>query len=507
MSPPKHLRVSLRFLLALILVSGAALVALHEVRALAGPPRGRPQMAAPALTQLSADPYINASSQHQTEVEPDNFAWGSTIVNAFQVGRFANGGASAIGWATSTDSGATWQHGFLPEITTYQDNGPYDRASDPVVAYDAKHEVWLIASLPIHNASFLDIPAVLVSRSTDSGSTWGNPITVTSGGNLDKDWTVCDNTATSPYFGHCYTEWDAPSSNNVVQMATSTDGGLTWSAAKTTADSAAVIGGQPLVQPNGTVVVPTGNGDDSQILAFTSTNGGASWSKAVLIANVALHTVNGNLRTEALPSADVDASGKVYVVWQDCRFVAGCAFNDLVLSASQDGITWTRPARIPIDGLVSTADHFIPGLGIDHTTSGANAHLALTYYYYPQPNCSATTCQLDVGYITSINGGGSWSAKMQLAGPMNLAWIPTTTGGPMVGDYISTAIAANGLAYPVFPVASSPTGSAFTMPMVTTVSGLPVPGGSMRTILPGPSPHDHGTQQPNQHLGKLLTAN
>src|SRR2546430_17089442 len=50
------------------------------------------------LLQLSSDPYTNPTSQHKTEVEPDTFAAGSTIVSAFQVGRFFNGGASNIGF-------------------------------------------------------------------------------------------------------------------------------------------------------------------------------------------------------------------------------------------------------------------------------------------------------------------------------------------------------------------------------------------------------------------------
>jgi hypothetical protein len=87
-----------------------------------------------SLTQLSSDPYTNTTSQHATEVEPDSFASGSTIVDAFQVGRFFNGGASNIGWARSTDGGASWSHGFLPGITTFA-GGSFARVSDPSVAY------------------------------------------------------------------------------------------------------------------------------------------------------------------------------------------------------------------------------------------------------------------------------------------------------------------------------------------------------------------------------------
>src|SRR5690242_913759 len=67
--------------------------------------------------QVSADPFTNPTSQHATEVEPDDLAVGSTIVATFQAGRFVAGGASGIGWARSGDGGATWAHGVLPGLT------------------------------------------------------------------------------------------------------------------------------------------------------------------------------------------------------------------------------------------------------------------------------------------------------------------------------------------------------------------------------------------------------
>jgi len=105
-------------------------------------------LAAGSLVQISTDPYTNSTSQHQTEVEPDTFSFGSTIVSAFQVGRFEDGGGSNIGFATSTNSGHTWTHGFLPGITKIDNPAnPYDRASDASVAFDAKHNVWLVSSI------------------------------------------------------------------------------------------------------------------------------------------------------------------------------------------------------------------------------------------------------------------------------------------------------------------------------------------------------------------------
>src|SRR5579862_4690002 len=50
------------------------------------------------LVELSSDPFTNPTSQHATEVEPDTYAFGSTIVTAFQTGRISDGGSSDIGF-------------------------------------------------------------------------------------------------------------------------------------------------------------------------------------------------------------------------------------------------------------------------------------------------------------------------------------------------------------------------------------------------------------------------
>src|SRR5262249_33993204 len=143
-----------------------------------------------------------------------------------------------------------------------------------------------------------------------------------------------------------------------------------------------------------------------------------------------------------IPSAEIDGAGTVYVVWSDCRFRANCSANDLVLSTSSDGTNWTAPARVPIDPVTSTVDHFLPGLAVDRSTSGAAAHLTLTYYSYPASNCGSS-CDLYIGYISSPDGGQTWSAPVPVVGPMKLDWLPKTGGnvspGSMVADYISTS--------------------------------------------------------------------
>jgi hypothetical protein len=424
-----------------------------------------------AARRISTDPFTNGTSQHATQVEPDTFAFGNTIVTAFQSGRFFQGGASDISFATSTNGGVSWTTGNLPGITNVQQVGnPYDRVSDASVAYDAKHQVWMIASLPIVNSNAA-IPAVLVSRSSD-GITWQAPVSV--GGpstSPDKDWIVCDNTTTSPHFGNCYVEWDDFANNNLIQMNTSSDGGLTWGPSLGTADAAKGLGGQPLVQPNGTVIVPVNNANQTSLLAFRSTDGGASWTATVKIADISDHLVQGGLRTSPLPSAEIDGSGKVYVAWQDCRFRAGCTANDIVISTSSDGVTWSTPGRVPIDTPGSGVDHFIPGLAVDATTSGNTAHLALAYYFYSNTACTEITCQLNVGFTSSSDGGQTWTAAQTLAGPMTLTWLADTNQGFMVGDYISTSY-VNGKAHPVFASANANNNTVFNEAIFTTSSGL-----------------------------------
>jgi hypothetical protein len=463
-----------------------------------------PAAANVALTRISTDPTTNTTSQHRTQVEPDTYAFGNTIVSVFQTGRFFDGGASAIAFATSTNGGSTWTTGVLPAITAVQPSptGPYDRVSDPAVAFDTQDNVWMVSSLALRNNPVRGV-AVITSRSTNGGVTWGNPVVTAMGNDLDKNWIACDNTNSSPFFGNCYTEFDDHGNGNRIKMTTSTNGGLNWGPALNTGDNAAGLGGQPVVRPNGTVLVPIANANETQIRSFRSINGGTSWRATVLVSNVQAHTVAGGLRSGPLPSAEIDAAGTAYVVWQDCRFRSGCTANDIVMSKSTSETTWGAVTRVPIDATTSGRDHFIPGIGVDRTTSAGSARIGLTYYFYPVSNCTASTCQLDVGYVSSTNGGSTWSTATQVAGPMTLSWLANTSQGRMVGDYISTSVfpAANGgRAYPVVAVANPPSGSVFDEAMYTPTGGLAVTGGTLRassagahTIPSGPQPGHRAT--------------
>jgi hypothetical protein len=402
------------------------------------------------VRRLSVDPYANLDSQHETAVEPDSFSFGSTVVAAFQLGRREGGAAANIGTAVSHDAGRTWQRSALPSVTVNsQPAGPETAASDPVVAYDALHGTWLVGTLTLEPGG----SHVYVARSND-GAHWSPPVDVASGPLLDKDWFACDNGAASPFRGRCYAEYTDDTKNETVSQY-SNDGGATWSAP--VRSTGVLVGTQPVVRADGTLVVVAGDYDDEDalagsIVAVRSTDGGATFTRTTVSALQA-HD-NDPMRAISLPSVDIDPAGTIYASWHDCRFRANCAANDMVISTSADGgLTWSAPARVPIAPASSTINVFIPGIAADPARPG---HLALVSAYDTLTACRQGACTLGIGFITSANGGSTWSAPRQLqAQPYSTDWLPRAEGGRMVGDYFSVSYAA-GRVVPVFALATSP---------------------------------------------------
>ena len=417
--------------------------------------------AAVAAQPIFHDPLTGTPGQHATAVEPDSFAFGTTVVAAFQVGRTTTGGAAAIGWATSTDGGRAWRSGLLPGLTPYAAvAGPYSRVSDPAVAYDRVHGVWLISVLALRDTPGRDAESALVVSRSPDGLSWNPPVTTSppSGSFAhDKNWIACDN-GTSRFAGRCYTTWTDPTRRSATALSASADGGLTWGARVLASGSENGTGSQPLVRPDGTVVVPYL--DWRGALAVTrSRDGGATLDAPVRAAFVRSSPPAG-LRAPPLPSAEIDAAGRIYVAWHDCRFRSTCpsGSNDVVLVSSPDGVRWTRPARVPLSPLDGPGTHVLPGLGVDSTTGGPSARLALVYYTLSPAGATA-------GFVSSRDGGRTWSRPLTLGPRFALEWIPETSGGRMLGDYTSTSFVAGGVAVPVFAAPTAPFDGSFHQPI------------------------------------------
>lgn len=464
-----------------------------------------PASAQTVYRQLSQDTFTNSSSQHKTEVEPGVATHGVVIVTAFQVGRIYSGGGADIGWATSLDSGISWTNGYLPGLTEFEGGGPNTAASDAAVAYNAKYGVWLICTLPIGT----NLTTVAVSTSSDAIH-WNNPIYVITNQDADKNWIGCDNTPTSPYYGNCYVEWDNPDLGDLLYMSTSTDGGQTWGTPMNTAADDYGICGNPVVQPNGNVIVPFADFIGG-MSTFMSTNGGQSWTASIQIAQAPSHEEDGDLRSDGLPSTAIDGAGNVYVSWSDCSFESGCSANDIVYSSSSDGIHWSAKTRIPLDPIGSGVDHFINGMGIDSTTSGSSAHMGMAYYYYPVSNCG-NNCELLPGFSLTDNGGQTWTAGRATGFPMQLSWLPNTFSGRMVADYVAVSFPAGGRAFPIYAQAYAPIDGVFReaiytspygytlenleAPLMSSAGENPIPG--IKSDHPARTSAERDNQRPNQ---------
>ena len=405
-----------------------------------------------AVRQLSRDPYGNPESQHATEVEPDSYAFGSTISSVFQVGRARDGGAANIGFSTSTDAGRTWRSGLLPSLTANSTpRGDWERASDPVVGYDALHGVWLASSLAITRGQE---SALVFNRSTD-GVRWSAPVIATSALSrtetlLDKQWFACDNWPSSPFRGHCYLSYSDFRSDR-ISVQVSTDGGATWSppvAAPDNAGREALRTGRPASNPScgrtatcsSSIGTTTRCRRSARLMAERRSRGRSS-SPA--------HRRRGglNFRAFALPVAEVDAAGTVYLVWSDCQLRPSCSGTDLLLARSADGVQWTGPTRIGTGRAGANVHDVVPGLGADPRRPGRVA----VAWYRLQPNGG-----IDAYYVRSATGGTRWSAVRRLnTETMTRSWIAQTSLGPMLGDYISTSF-ANGTPVAVLALASRP---------------------------------------------------
>ncbi len=438
------------------------------------------------LQRVADDPVSSGAAQHRTLVEPHAYAFGTKMCAAYQLGRFADGGAERIGVSCTTD-GSTWTNRVLPGTTA--EGGTWPRMSDPWVAYSVQHDRWIVQVLLIDAAG---TPGGLGnSFSTDDGQTWSDPSTPIPGTEPDfpdKNSIACDNTASSPHYGQCYTQFDFHDLGNTMAFVTSGDGGVTWGSVQLGTLSG--IGGYVVVKPDGNVSVPFRANclGGACIAHYRSTDGGATWTAPASGFLTRRRDVR-ILRELDMPAAAAASDGLVHVAFHGNLCPGGK--NEVVWYAASgvdDG--FGTPMCLPL----GAGSYALPALAVDPASGGSTAKIGVVAYEITGRCRSPSTCNLTAVFTKSMDGGTTWSGKQALAGPFAMNLIADTASGRMVGDYIgmSPLDMADGQKYiPFFSDGfAPPAGVAFDQPGVT-YTGLhrnPVVDGSApQDVLPAPA--------------------
>jgi hypothetical protein len=359
---------------------------------------------------------------------------GSTIetYNGFLQG--ANG-LSSVGVAFSTDQGRT-----------FKDAGSLNPGPDtsglllgsPVIGC-ANANTFYYSSLSL--SGFLNpLSSVSVSKSTDGGATFGNPVVAVSKPGLavflDRDWMAVDPTNPNRIFvTYTYYDFSAPLCGSAIELVSSADGGGTWTAPVVIQEPCNPLGyvtdSQVVVGPGGEVYVAweiNSGAPANAALIRKSTNHGVTFGPTFTVtANILVgsgsgnHVYQGGFDSGRDISLAVDRSGKatngnVYLTWQGGGpQVPSFGFSpdtysypDVFISRSSDGgATWSAPVQIGDDTERASAatDAYQPGVAIDKT-----GKVAVCFY---DRRRDPLNFMIDRYCATSTDGGARWTNRRQ----------------------------------------------------------------------------------------------
>ena len=329
---------------------------------------------APDAKVVSLNRRPGRFSEPSVAVNPQN---PKQILAAFQV-------PASISY--SEDSGETWQTMTGTAPANYKVSGDvsvtYDILGHAFLCYIAFDKLGT-AQYWAHNATR---NGVFVRRSLDGGKTWeANAVPVdeqpTRAGMPfeDKPYIVADNNPSSPYAGSLYVGWTEFSlTKSIILFSRSKDGGITWSAPYEIStqeglprdDNGAVEGFAAVAGPNG--VLYTVWPHNNSIVMATSSDGGITFTPAREILSIApsYFTVEGVERSNGFPQIASDPrTGRLFLTWSDYRN----GDVDVFCSVSMDrGATWSPAVRVNSDPLHDGADQFFQWLAVDPEDGSAN---------------------------------------------------------------------------------------------------------------------------------------
>ena len=327
---------------------------------------------------------------------------------------------------TSTDGGQTWLNQIFP---LHAPASPF--SSDPVVNW-SDDGICYVTALPYGGGA----AGVQVSKSTDSGITFGPSTQVTNNGGADKEWTWVDNYPSSPYYHRVYVAWMDFSPG--FRVTYSTNRGDTWT--QSTVGQTANQFPMPIVLPNGNVLV-TYRSSGGGVAYIRSTDGGVTFGTQQPISNMTAPTrpPGSVFRLSPVPAVGVNRlNGALVVTWADGT---GGTSTVRYSRSTDNGVTWSPSAVLAPPGVAQTYQ-IEPWVEADE----AGFWHAIWYDNRETPN----TPTFQVYYSQSTDDGATWSTASRIStasSNLNIG-IPSSYSGA-AGDYINIT-ASHGNVYGVW---------------------------------------------------------
>ncbi len=354
----------------------------------------------------------------------------------------------------SSDGGKTWGGVDLPLPPPTQAHG-IDFGSDPGVAWDTLGNVYYSYIVVFFSKGFAGVVGteMAVARSSDGGQTWtATFFDLQTGGSMfnDKPMIAVDTNPGSEFHNRVYVAWDAAGGPLGIQVSSSADHGVTFSA-PVSAGIPMGIGADPFVGPDGALHVAWQDFHDRLELVSTSTDGGATFGSPVPIApTIASFDVGipamAVRRALIYPACGADTSGgpnrgTLYCSWTDETPTNG--MDAFVARSTDGGATWSKPVRVNDDPTGVANDQFNQWLAVDPSDG------SISVSFYDTRN-DPTHLSTDVYYARSMDGGMTFGANVKVTtAPTNEAIAGADPFGNQYGDYEGIA-AFGGSVHPVW---------------------------------------------------------